>query len=272
MGRSAVILMFVLWGWASPATPAPALVLSAAPVSEPGAAALEQAARWLGQRLGRSVRYRRAPDWPTYFASLRRKRDALVLDEAHFALWRMRRRGYVPLVRAAGRRDFIVFIRRGDLEITEYGELAGRRTCAPPWPRLPGMAWRARFTTTRKPPLVASPDSRAIFAGVLARRCAAGIVPTRDWRRRQGEPRQATRPVYQTPSLPGPTVLVAAQVAADLRAAVTTSLTTLGSYRALAPLREYFMDGRFPVTARAADFAGLEYLLGEVDGLMGVTP
>ena len=134
------------------------------------------------------------------------------------------------------------------------------------------MAWRARFNTTRKPPLLASPDSRAIFAAVLARRCAAGIVPTRDWRRRQGEARRATRPVYQTPSLPGPTVLAAAHVSAEIRAAMVESLTTMSSYRALAPLREYFMGGRFPVPASAADFAGLEYLVGEVDGLIGVAP
>jgi ABC-type phosphate/phosphonate transport system substrate-binding protein len=216
----------------------------------------------LSQATGRSVVYRYPGSWGVYRSEMLRGRYDLVLDGPHFNSWRTERLGHEILVKFPGVHQFAI-IARQDTFFAGLQRLAGRSFCTLAPPSLGTLVLLDLFDNPARQPLIVPVQSwRAVYDGVVAGRCVAGVLPIaqlRDYDRTQ-----ATRILYYSDEMPGQALSAGPRVNAAERAQIRQALLGTAGTAASAALRaSHQIDAGF-VVARNQDYTGLaRYLRDE---------
>jgi ABC-type phosphate/phosphonate transport system substrate-binding protein len=240
------------------------LILAAAPreSAEAGQRLYAPLAALLSQATGRPVVYYHPGSWGVYRTEMLRGRYDLVLDGPHFNSWRAERLGHEILVKLPGVHQFAI-IARQDTLFAGLQRLAGRSFCTLAPPNLGALVLLDLFDNPARQPLIVPVQSwRAVYDGVVAGRCVAGVLPIaqlRDYDRTQ-----ATRILYYSDEMPGQALSAGPRVGAAERVQIRQALLSVAGTAASTALRaSHQIDASF-VAARNQDYAGLaRYLRDE---------
>ena len=138
----------------------------ALPGPAPDAAPL---AALIARATGRPVTVEQAPDTLSHWRALRAAQGGrrMALEEAHFAAWRIRRRGFVALARDAAEARFAVVVRPGT-PITAPSDLSARPVAVPAPPALAALRLLELYPAPGQEPSLVPARGREVALDALA--------------------------------------------------------------------------------------------------------
>lgn len=265
-----VILALVLASITRQAPLADTFELSAPPDLDPGESRALYAplTDLLSRETGETFVYVHPDSWFAYQGDMRAGRYELVLDNAHFAGWRITALDHVPLVRLGERAAFVAIATK-DGRIYSREDLVGQPVCARAPPALGTLGFLELFDSLfRVPRILETPDPLDRVQKLLAGECA-GAVLARHRYTGSDEIRGVAgrlKIVAQTGSYPGLTLTAGPGVPEDLRRAVQAVLMSRAGGTATRPLRDRLGDGSDFVEASPRDYRQLDLLLRDYPG------
>lgn len=222
----------------------------------------------LSRETGETFRYVHAGDWFAYQSDMQSNRFDLLLDDAHFASWRIAARGHVPLAAARPKIHFVVVATRAG-RIYSKEDLVARPLCAHPLPDLGTLAVLQSFDGPFQIPRIVEmrrPLERV--QRVLTGECAGAVVPRYLYTGSQAIRRVAEKLkiVTQTNAYPGTTLTAGNRVPESLRSEIRRILLSRAGGRATRQVRERLggEDGFVEVGVEA--YVGLDELLSGYPG------
>lgn len=222
----------------------------------------------LSRETGKTFEYVHPGNRFAYQRGVRSGRLQLLLDDAHFASWRIAALGHVPVVRARQSVTFVAVAMK-DGRIYSKVDLIGRPVCAQAPPDLGTVSLLAKFDGPFQVPRIvptAAPGDRV--QRLLAGDCVAAVLArhrytgSKDIRRMTGQ----LKIVTQTDAYPGITFTVGPGVPEPLRRSIRTILLSREGGQASSALRERFADGSQLIEADPGEYRGLDALLQDYPG------
>ncbi len=182
-------------------------------------------AAWLSARLARSVRVDASHDALTHWQRVRAgTRHEVVLEEAHFLDYRVRRHDYEVIARARQDTRFAIVVAPGTL-VSGLADLQARRMAVPSPPGLAALRVHQLFPDPALAPVLVVPTRvDEALAWVSNGRVAAAVVAAGDESLPLG-----LRPVVVTDALPGPGVAVAPSLDVPTRRALLRALVAMAA-------------------------------------------
>lgn len=250
--------------------PADTFEFSAPPDLDPGESRLfyTPLMELLSRETGESFVYVYPGSWFAYQDDMRTGRFQLLLDDAHFASWRITALGDVPLVRAREQVTFVAIAIK-DSRIYSKEDLVGQPVCAKAPPNLGTVAFLRKFDGPfRVPQILETPDPLDRVQNLLLGKCA-GAVLARGQYLDTDEIRSVAgrlKIITQTDSYPGLTLTAGPGVPDDLRGAIQTVLLSRSGGDATRALRDRIANGSNFVEANPGDYEDLHSLLQDYPG------
>lgn len=221
---------------------------------------------YLRAETGYEFQLKAARDYLIYWRDLRNNEPVdFVFEDAHFTDYRIRRFGFVPLVKTAEPMRLVLMVPREEEGISR-DELVGRRIATLPAPSLGFLVLREMFPDPiARPQIVASLSSwqdgpSLIFSG----EAAATLVPAS-----LAQELQNLVIVAQSRDFPGTALSAAPTVSIDVRERIIAAMLALHE-KAVDDPQVYAALHELKVTrfapASAAEYRGLERLLARFHG------
>jgi len=252
--------------------PAATFELGAPPTTdrEQSRALYEPVMELLSRETGESFAYVHSDTPIEYQAAMQAGRFHLVLDDAHFASWRIAAQEHVPLVRMRQQARFVaITLKQGRIFSKE--DLVGRPVCAQAPPELGTLAFLGKFNGLfQVPRILPTTDPLDRVQNLLIGRCQAALLArgvyngSMEIRGVAGQ----LRIVTETDAYPGATLTAGPDVSAGLREQIRTILLSRSGGRATRALREHLAGGSNLIQAEPKDYDGLHagLLLGDYPG------
>lgn len=160
------------------------LLLTAAPLldKQSSEAMYQPFAEVLSDILGQKVVYEHPSDWLQYARVMRTGRYDLILDQAHFAAWRLMPQNifHETVVRLPGETRYLV-LTKAESAAFGIGDLLSREICALPSPSLSTMVVLSRFHNPVRQPVMIEAQGRFddVFKKFKRGECDAAVVSQR---------------------------------------------------------------------------------------------
>ena len=216
-------------------------------------------AKYLATVTHHKIIYRDPRNWLTYSRDMVDGRYDLIFDGPHFTSWRDRHLGYEPLVHAPEPLVFVVVTRRTE-KLTRLSQLAGRMVCVYPPPYLGTLALLSQFPdVARQPYLVLIHGWLAAYTGLIAKRCAASVLPANNLEQYE-KGRHLMHVLYRAPSYPNQALSAGTRIPQAIQALIRAALLSTAGQQVSRPLRHSFGVTQF-VPANRHEYAGLGHLL-----------
>lgn len=225
----------------------------------------------LTRETGSTFRYVHVDNWFAYQSAMQHDRFHLLLDDAHYASWRLTSGKHVALVKARERVRFVVLATRAG-KIYSKEDLIGRTLCAYPQPDLGTISVLQKFNGPFQVPQIL--ETRLPLDRVqrlLAGDCAGAVLA-----RGQYTGSDALRGVSgrlkivtQTDSYPGLTLTASSDMPDKLRNAIRQILLSRAGGRATRALRRRLANGSSFVDAVPEEYQELDELLRDFPGFGG---
>lgn len=264
-----LVVLFLLSGACSQAS-ARSFELSAPPDIDAAAGRelYQPLAELLTRETGVTFTYVHPGNWFAYQADMRAGRFALLLDDAHFAGWRIAFRDHAPLVRTREELKFvIVAMKEGRVYSKE--DLVGQPVCAAPPPALGTLAFLGKYDGPfQVPQVLATPDPLDRVQNMIVGRCAGAVLTRRLYtgsKEIRGVAGQL-KIVTETGAYPGLTLTAGPGVSVGLRRQLRTILLSRSGGNATRALRERLAGGSNFVEAATVDYTGLHEMLQDYPG------
>lgn len=222
----------------------------------------------LSRDTGHTFRYIHSDSWFAYQSGMRHGRFDLLLDDAHFASWRIASLGDALLARVREQVRFVVIATKAQ-RVYSTEDLVARTLCAYPQPDLGTISILRKFDSPFQVPQVVEthiPLDRV--RRLLAGDCA-GAVLTRHQYYGSDEIRSVAsrlKIITQSDSYPGLTLTASRDVPEDLREAIQRILLSRAGGWATRELRDRIASGSSFIEANAEEYKGLDALLREYPG------
>jgi len=196
----------------------------------------------LSKLLDEKVVFKRANNFITYSAEMRKDKYDIVFDGPHFAAWRVEHLNHEVAAKLPGKLDFHIVTTNPEFKTLK--DLVGRKVCALTSPNLGTVAFLELY---KKNP-VAGPKlagSRGGFAGVtkdiLNGRCEIGILRTQFYNKKlSDEQRSKLRIIHTTKPLPNQAVTLSPRVSKYNKALIRKALTSEDGAASAAPIFKRF--------------------------------
>jgi ABC-type phosphate/phosphonate transport system substrate-binding protein len=222
----------------------------------------------LSRETGESFVYVHPDSWFAYQGDMQAGRFHLLLDDPHFAAWRIKARDHVPLVRTLGRTTFVVIAMK-EGRIFSKEDLVGQPVCANAPPDLGTVAFLGKFDGLfRVPRILQTRDPLDRVQNLLIGQCAAAVV-ARHMYTSSDEIRSVAgqlKIVTETNAYPGLTLTASPDVPASVSRAIRTILLSRPGGEATRTLRDHLANGGNFVEASPADYDELHTLLRDYPG------
>ena len=228
-------------------------------------------ARLLTAELGVKVVYEHPRNWKKYTEKMQGDKYDIVFDGPHFAAWRMKYLGHVPVVRLPGELSFVVVIRRDEKRIFEPHDLIKTNTplCGMPPPNLATIAVLRQFSNPIIQPVIYETlgfqEGYELFR---AGKCKAAIFQARFVDKLPPAEKAQLKILFTGGgALPEQTITVSGRVTESQRATLAALLTRSQGLPATAELlKQFTKQAKNFKTANSEDYPGLETLLEEMWG------
>jgi len=222
----------------------------------------------LSSETGETIEYLHPPSWFEYQIDMRQGRFDLVLDDAHFAAWRMDALNHQPLVSAKERIRFVVVATEAG-RVYSKEDLIGQPVCAAPLPDLGTISLLRIFGGLfQVPRILETLDPLARVERLLAGDCTGVFLARHEYMgteaisRLNGE----LSIIAQTDPYPGLTLTIAASVPNDLKIQVRRLFLSRKGGQVTQGIRNRFANGSNFVEAVAGDYQGLASLVESYPG------
>lgn len=234
------------------------LILSAPPrePAEESERLYQPLADFLGRALGRRVVYRHPGTWGAYGALMRNNAYDLVFDDPHLNSYRVEHLDHQVLARLPGSFQYAA-IARTDFLFKSVQRMHGRTICTYAPPHLGTLFVLSIFDNpARQPSLVSVHSWEETYRGVIAGRCAAGILPLAVLQRLDPE-RLQTKVLFNSTEFPNQALSAGPRLSAAERERLVAALVSPAAARPTAALRAAWGDAPGFLPARREEFEGL---------------
>jgi ABC-type phosphate/phosphonate transport system substrate-binding protein len=243
------------------------LVMSAAPREESADAdsIYGPVAEYLSTVLGKKVIFKHAGNWGVYQGLMQKGAYDIVFDGPHFNSWRVDRVQHNVLVKVPGDHVFVVLVKKDNDKIRELKQLAGRTICAHAPPNLGTLTAINEFDNPARQPIIVNIDGwKNIYAGMLANKCVAAVLPLKTLEQLEKDTGRVTKIVFRGATLPDNALSAGPRLSAQDQEKITRALLSPEGEKATAKLREKYAAGKLFTAANNKEFAGLDtYLKNE---------
>ncbi len=226
-------------------------------------------AKVLSEATGERVQYVHAVNWIEYSESMRKGKYDIVFDGPHFAAWRMKHLGHVPVAKLPGSLIFDLVVKESDEKARRPQDIKSSSICALAPPNLGAMAILTQFSNpVIQPTIVESQDLKAVMEGFKAGKCRAAVVPEQFMKKMPEDARKKFRVLFTSPVYPDQTVTVGPKVNEKERAEIADLLVAPKGLPAASKLLAiYTKQATHFEPVKTPDYDGLEDLLeGEIWG------
>src|SRR3989338_6296642 len=219
-------------------------------------------ADYLSQVLGRKVVFKYSGTWGVYRTEMVKGGYDIVFDGPHFNSYRMERLQHNTLVKIPGEHVFMTIVKKGNADIGNVKQLAGRTVCAHAPPNLGTLTLLNQFDNPARQPVIISTDGwKNIYQGVVSGRCVAGVLPIKNLKKFDTD--GMTKVIYKEKALPDQAFSAGPRLSAEDQAKITRALTSPEANGPTEKLRKAYNTERFVQTSNQ-EYAGLaEYLKNE---------
>lgn len=265
-----IVLFLVCFAGAWGTTRADTYTFSAPPVLDSGESRslYGPLADLLSRSTGDTFNFVYPEDWFSYQSDMQHDRFDLLLDDAHFAGWRIAARGHVPLVRIGKSVRYVVIATRAG-RIYSKEDLIARNLCAYPQPDLGTITVMQKFKSPfQVPRIVETHAPLARVQRLLSGECDGAVLARHLYLGSKAIRLVAAqlKIVTQTDPYPGLTLTAGRRVPDKLRRAIRRVLLSRKGGYATRPLRDRLAGGAEFVGARAEEYKGLDALLRDYPG------
>jgi ABC-type phosphate/phosphonate transport system substrate-binding protein len=261
-------ILFLLLATLGAAQPATAdLVLSAPPRESEakGAESYDAIASFIGQAIGEKVTYSNPTNWLTYQSNMQKGAYDIVFDGPHFVAWRMLKLQHVPVVKLPGQLSFVVIVKKDEVRIKNFGDLAGRTVCGLAPPNLATLSIQYEFSNPSRQPLILGIKSfKDAYDGVLSGKCVAAVLNAKIYPGLEGQS-QATRALFTSKPIPNQAITVGPKVSPEMRAKITQALLSPAGTAASQSILQRFKASEW-LPAKTEEYQGLQVLLRDIWG------
>ncbi len=228
-------------------------------------------ARLLTTELGVKVVYEHPRNWKKYTDKMQSDAYDIVFDGPHFAAWRIKHLGHVPVVRLPGELSFAVIVHRDAKELTIPRDLVKTNTplCGMPPPQLATLLVLRQFSNPVIQPVIY--ETLGLQEGYelfRAGKCKAAVFNTKILDKLPAEEKAQFRVLFTSgDALPEQTITVSKRVTESQRAILARLLTRPEGLPATAELlKQFTKQAKSFKPANSQDYPGLETLLEEMWG------
>lgn len=228
-------------------------------------------ARLLTTELGVKVVYEHPRNWRKYAEKMQKNSYDIVFDGPHFAAWRIKHLGHVPVVRLPGELSFAVIVPRGAKELAIPRDLVKTNTplCGMPPPQLATIMVLRQFSNpVIQPAIYETLGLQEGYELFRAGKCKAAVFNTKILDKLPAEEKAQFRVLFTTgDALPEQTITVSKRVTESQRAILAALLTRSEGIPATAELlKQFTKQAKNFKPANGQDYPGLETMLEEMWG------
>ncbi len=171
-------------------------------------------ARYLETVLGEDVRYVHPGGWMQYSANMRKGKYDIVFDGPHFAAWRMKHIGHVPIARLPGNLTFYVITKSDNKRLKSITDLKSTVFCGLASPNLGTVLIYSYFESS-----IIYPEIYEVKGGFKAvykvfiedkngKKCRAAVVRDNIYKRLSKEEKKQLKVIFKSQALPNQTLTV----------------------------------------------------------------
>lgn len=222
----------------------------------------------LSRETGAPFLYAHPESWFAYQRGIRSGRFQLLLDDAHFASWRIAALNHAPVVAAREEATFVTITMK-DGRIYSKEDLIGQPVCGKAPPDLGTLGFLEQFEGPfQVPQILPTPDPLDRVQNLLTGVCEAAVLARYHYTDSSEIRGVAARLkiITQTESYPGLTLTAGPGVPEDLRANIRTVLLSRAGGTAAKALRDRYANGSHFIEARPEDYDGLHGMLRDYPG------
>ena len=228
-------------------------------------------AQLLTAELGVKVVYEHPRNWKKYTEKMQSNMYDIVFDGPHFAAWRMKYLGHVPVVRLPGELSFVVVIRSDEKKIIEPRDLIKTNTplCGMPSPNLATIVVLKQFSNPIiQPEIYETIGFQEGYELFRTGKCKAAVFQAKFVEKLPPAEKARLKILFAGEgALPEQTVTVSGRVTASQRAILTALLTRSQGIPATTELlKQFTKQAKSFKPANSEDYPGLETLLEEMWG------
>jgi len=244
----------------------PDLVLSAPPRESEEQARLTYVplARYLSTVTGQRITYRYPGDWGVYQQSMQNGEYDLVFDGPHFASWRIRNLGHIPVARARDNLVFVIIVRTEDARFNKLADLGGYSICGLLPPNLATLTALNQFPSARQPNVTAVDTFKQAYDGLLNGKCDAAVM--RDTLFAQSNATGKARVVFESEPLPNQVLTAGPRVSVQMQRTIQNLMTREDAPEYMRVFLERFNAGKPLVDTNKYEYAQTYLLLKDVLG------
>lgn len=228
-------------------------------------------AQLLTTELGVKVVYEHPLNWKRYADKMQSNAYDIVFDGPHFAAWRIKHLGHVPVVRLPGELTYAVVVHSDAKEIAKPRDLVKNNTplCAMPSPNLATIVALRQFGNPMIQPVIYETlGPKEGYELFRAGKCKAAVFQSQFVDKLPAEEKAQLRVLFTSgDALPEQTITVSKRVTESQRAVLTALLTRPEGLPATAELlKQFTKQAKHFKPANSQDYPGLETLLEEMWG------
>jgi len=228
-------------------------------------------ARLLTTELGIKVVYEHPRNWKKYADKMQSNAYDIVFDGPHFAAWRIKHLGHVPVVRLPGELSFVVVIRSDEKKIIEPRDLIKTNTplCGMPPPNLATIVVLRQFSNPIiQPAIYETLGFQEGYELFQAGKCKAAVFQAKFVDKLPKAEKAQLKVLFTSGgALPEQTVTVSGRVTEPQRAILAALLTRPEGLPATQELlKQFTKQAKHFKPANSEDYPGLETMLEEMWG------
>ncbi len=223
----------------------------------------EPLARLLSVQLDEVVTYEHPRDWIEYATKMKQDHYDIIFDGPHFAAWRIKHLGNVPVAKLPGVLVFMVVVNAADEKLRTLRDVLRVTLCGVPSPWLGTMVVMSAFNSPIvQPEFYEVADIRDVYESFKAGKCRAAVMQKRFYDLLPAADRERLRAIFVSPGYPGQTFTASQRVNATQRARLAQLLTARSGVPELQEfLSLYAKQVKTLDVARLDEFEGMENLL-----------
>lgn len=238
-----------------------ALILSSPPrETEEAAKKLYQpVAEYLSKVTGKKIVFKYPRTFGVYRTEMINGVYDIVFDGAQFTGYRVQQLKHNVLVKfPTENRSFVAFVRKNE-KINSLAELSSQTVCAQPPPSLGTLVMLTNFDSKRQPLIVPMKGREAIYKGVAAGHCTAGVAPVPELKAL--DQAGAMRIIFESAPMPDQAFSVGPRVSPEDQAKIAAALLAPEAAGPTEPIRVRFKGGDNFVPAKNEEYTPFAELL-----------
>lgn len=272
--KMAYKISFIMLVMLSSTVPAQADLVFTAPPRESverGEELYGSLARLMSAELGVNVVYEHPRNWKKYAEKMQSNTYDIVFDGPHFAAWRIKHLGHVPIARLPGELSFVVVIARDEKKIAESRDLirANIPLCGMPPPNLATIAVLRQFSNpVVQPEIYETEGFQEGYELFRTGKCRAAVFQARFIEKLPPAEKSRLKVLFTSGGLlPEQTVTVSRRITDPQRAILAALLTRPEGISATKELlKQFTKQAKSFKPANSQDYPGLETMLEETWG------